>query len=222
MADMSPELREALLKEDWELLHKQLLILAQSQLNQLKWRGAKRGLLPDGHDANSISSDAIAQLFEGDCKLVAAPYAPSDLQNELIRLVTNQIHNLHRRKETRTVRNEFDVLPRAENGEPQSVFETRVGDTLSADEEAVRKEGLALLKTFKEQFTQFLGEDQVLKDLSECIFAGILKREEIAEMLSIDPKVVTNARKRLDRRLADFAIKHPEYPEPFIKEMINV
>jgi hypothetical protein len=222
MADLSPELREALLREDWDLLYKQLLVFAQSQLNRLMWRGSKQGLLPDGHDANTIASDAIAQVYAGESKLLAAPYAPAELQDELKRPVTNQLHNLYRRKENLKVRNEFDLLPRAENGEQRSILESRAGDIPPADEEAMRKEGLAKLNAFREQFAKFLGEDQMLRDLFECIVVGILKREEIAEMLNVDPKVVTNARKRLDRRLADFAQAHPEYPKPFIQEMIDV
>ena len=64
--------------------------------------------------------------------------------------------------------------------------------------------------------------DKVLKSLFDCIFNGILQREEIAIMLEVEPQVVTNARKRLDRRLAEFALGHPNYPATFIEEMTNV
>ena len=51
---------------------------------------------------------------------------------------------------------------------------------------------------------------------------GPRERSEIAERLGIEVQAVTNARKRLDRRLDEFGAGHPEYPRVFIEEMKRV
>jgi len=51
---------------------------------------------------------------------------------------------------------------------------------------------------------------------------GPRERSEIAARLGIEVQAVTNARKRLDRRLDEFGAGHPEYPAVFIEEMKRV
>ncbi len=61
----------------------------------------------------------------------------------------------------------------------------------------------------------------MLQELFDCICVGIVKREEISELLGVEPQMVTNSRKRLDRRLAEFALNNPSYPATFIQEVIH-
>ncbi len=220
--ELGADLRKALLCEDWELRIKQAVLFAHGKINALRWKRGYTGPLPDGHDENSIASEAIKQLFEGDCRIESVPYTPQQLDNEIMRLVSNLAHALLRRKETRIVSSEHDLEPACEEGDRDCEFHRVKAGGLDASEEAERAEGKSKLARFKDEFTAFLDGDAGLKSLFDCISNGILQRDEIAVLMEVEPQVVTNARKRLDRRLAEFAVSHPDYPATFIQEMINV
>jgi hypothetical protein len=222
IVEIGTELREALLREDWDLRLKQTILFADRRVNSLRWKRGYAGPLPDGHDANSIAAEAIRQLFEGDCQITTVPFKPEELDNEIMRLVSNLTHNLLRRKETVLTRSEQELVPANDAGDEDSGFERVRGNGSTADDEADRNESKARLQQFKDEFTQFIQKEPELKDLFDCLCAGILKREEIAQLLEIEVLSVTNLRKKLDRRLADFAEAHPQYPKTFIEEMTNV
>ena len=188
----------------------------------MRWRRGYTGSLPDGYDENSIAAEAIKQLFEGDCRITSVPYSAEQLNNEIMRLVSNLTHALLRRKETVLVRGEQELDPAGEEGDQDCGWLRLKGDHPNASEQSERAEAKAKLELFKIEFTAFLGSDEVLKSLFDCICNGILQREDIAIMLEVDPQMVTNARKRLDRRLTEFAVGHPNYPATFIEELTNV
>jgi hypothetical protein len=54
---------EPLAEENWEQLLKQTALFAAEQINRLRWRGARGGLLPEGYDPNSLAAEALAQLL---------------------------------------------------------------------------------------------------------------------------------------------------------------
>lgn len=222
MAEFGEEFRNALLREkDWELRLKQTILFTQRRINSLRWKRGYTGPLPDGHDANSIAAEAIRQLFEGNCQIDRLPYTSEQLGKEIMRLVSNLTHNLLRRKETAVTSSEHDLSPASEGEEEDFGFERIGGDSPQADKEAVRNEAKAKLARFKYEFMEFLGKDVVLQELFDCICVGIVKREEISELLGVEPQMVTNSRKRLDRRLAEFALNNPSYPATFIQEVIH-
>ena len=68
----------------------------------------------------------------------------------------------------------------------------------------VETEKTAELDQMKEEVNRWLGQDQLLKDLFACLCAGIVKRADIARRLRLPVSMVTYARKRLQRRLAEF------------------
>lgn len=220
--ELGADLRKALLCEDWEPRLKQAVLFANRRINALRWKRGYTGSLPDGYDENSIAAEAIKQLFEGDCRIPSVPYSPDQLDNEIMRLVSNLAHTLLRRKETVLVRGEQELEPACEDGDQDCELHRVKGDVPDASERTERAEAQAKLDRFRCEFTAFLGSDAMLKNLFDCIGNGILQREEIAIILEVEPQVVTNARKRLDRRLAEFALGHPDYPATFIKEMTNV
>src|SRR5438552_1781083 len=104
MAEVGPELREALAREDWESLAGRIVEIAQAQIKGLRWRGTKAGVLPDGCDSEGIANEAVAEMFRGNVKL-RVPYTPEELEGEFQRLVHQQVDRLHRRKENLVVRN---------------------------------------------------------------------------------------------------------------------
>jgi len=178
-------------------------------------------VLPEGYDPESIANEAVAALFNGKCRL-SPDYKPEELGYELRRLVYNQVHRFQRRKETHLVKSEVDLTPVALREEGRSILELLPGTDRWPDEQAIRNEGWAIIRRFIGEFSAFLREEQDLRNLFECICGAFEKREEIAERLGIEVQAVTNARKRLDRRLDEFGTGHPEYAVEFIEEMKRV
>jgi len=104
MAELGPELRAELGREDWQLLFDRVVRIAEAQSNWLRWRGSKEGVMPDGNEAKSIANEAIGELFAGNCRL-GMPYTREELEKEFERLVHQQVDRLHRRKENVVLRN---------------------------------------------------------------------------------------------------------------------
>jgi hypothetical protein len=220
--ELGADLRKALLCEDWEPRFKQAVIFAYGRICALRWKRGYTGSLPDGYDENSIAAEAIKQLFEGDCRITSVPYTAEQLDYEIMRLVSNLAHTLLRRKETVLVRGEQELEFACEESDQDCEMHQVRGNVTDPSEQIERAEAKAKLELFKNEFTAFLGSDQLLKALFICICNDILQREEIAIIMEVEPQVVTNTRKRLDRRLAEFALGHSDYPATFIKEMTNV
>jgi hypothetical protein len=219
---MSPELKGALARENWEKLSKEAFWYAQTLVKYRWWRGDLDGVLPDGHDAESIVNEAVAELFNGKCRLKGMDYTRDELRYELRRLVYNQVHRFNRRRETWLVKSEVDLTPVALREQGRSILERIPGTDEWPDQQAIRHEGRKLFRRFMAEFSAFLGEEQDLRNLFGCLCGAFEKREEIAKRLGVEVQVVTNARKRLDRRLDEFGAEHPEYPRVFIEEMKRV
>src|SRR6516162_1755823 len=62
MAGANSHLR-TLSQQDWEYLFQQTLLFAHYQVRRLRWRGAHRGVMPDGFDANSLAAQAFLDFF---------------------------------------------------------------------------------------------------------------------------------------------------------------
>ena len=88
-----------------------------------------------------------------------------------------------------------------------TILETVPAAEPAPDEQLMRKEDEAQMEQLKAEFNAFLGQEQALKDLFSCLCAGITKRAAIASKLGLTPKLVTFARKRLDRRVVEFRSK---------------
>jgi DNA-directed RNA polymerase specialized sigma24 family protein len=207
--------------ENWDDLSREAFWFAGQLIAYRWWRGREQGVMPDGNDAESVVNDAVAELYNGKCRL-KPDYNPQELRYELRRLVYNQVHRFHRRKETHMVRNDIDVTPMALLVQGRSILEWIPGKEESPAEQTIRKEARKRFRKFMMEFSAFLGDELDLRNLFECICAAFEKREEIAARLGVAVQTVTNARKRLDRRLDEFGEGHPEYPRVFIEEMKRV
>ena len=96
---MSPELQRAFERENWAKLSKEAFWHARRLVSYRWWRGDSQGVLPEGYDPESIANEAVAELFNGKCRLKPG-YKRVELRYELRRLVYNQVHRFHRRKGT--------------------------------------------------------------------------------------------------------------------------
>lgn len=206
--------------EFWILLTKRLIAYAASLLRSRRWRGLGNGVLPDGHSPESIAAEAVETLFVGtDWHPKGNPYSQQELYFELMRIVNNIVRKLERRKENRIVSSEQDLSYNDEELSSEPFFNNLGGLSPRADAEAQRHEGLTLLKKFQVEFQSFLGAEERLKQIFNCVCQGIVKRDEQAKFLSLTPQEITNARKRLDRKLDQFANDYPQYPSVFINEV---
>jgi hypothetical protein len=187
--------------EDWGSLLPELVVFAKGEIRRRIWRGARCGVLPEGYDANSIAAEAITAAFRGEARLVIG-WTRERLMRELQRKVSNLVRRLHKLKEARAVRSEWEMLRPGVNGKRRSVFEGMKGKTQVAVDEAglaardkVRKENeLRIAESLEEELTG---------KLFGCLREGMVKRREIAARLGLSVEEVTNCRKRLDRKLEE-------------------
>jgi hypothetical protein len=189
--------------DDWRGLLPRLTAFAEREIGRRRWRGRLAGVLPQGHDANSIAAEAVAAALQGKLRL-AAGWTFERVERELQRLVSNEVRRLHKLKEAQLVRSEWEVLgPDGEN-EPRSVLaeiqSTGSSGALVEEADARAKEK----QNAEARIAERLGEDDLLaKQLFACLREGVVKRRAIAARLGIGVDAVTNCRKRLNRKLEE-------------------
>ena len=206
MAELRPELRAALAQEDWETLAERIVKITEARIKGLRWRGTKEGVLPDGCDAKTIANEAVAELFAGNVKL-GVPYTPQELEGEFRRLVQQQVNRLHQRKENVVLRNCPDLARlRTKDGEKLKEEEAVPDEGAGPVGEVINDEREAGLAKFREKATEYLGSDREALAVFGCLCNGVMRREEIATQLGLEPSRVKNARKRMERMLKAFAL----------------
>ncbi|GEM_PF-2805996 len=225
MARLRQDLADALRREGdefWEVLTKRLVAYAAVLLRSRRWRGWADGVIPDGHGPESIATQAVETLFEDtEWQGSGNSYSRQELEFELKRIVHNIVRNLERRKENLIVSSEPDLSHHDDEIDGEAFFNNFDGNSPQPDGEADRHEALDLLAKFQSEFREFLGRDERLKQIFNCVCNGVVKRDDQATLLSITPQEITNGRKRLDRKLDQFAASSPHYPSAFIKEVKN-
>ena len=188
---------ERLKWEDWNTLRKELVIYAQEQIPRRWWRGSHDGVLPEGLDAEGVAQNIVLKAFTGMSQLVIG-WTRQRLLDELKRLVDNELRRLNSRMEATLMLNEWDVLPRDAEGELRSIFERRQAPCGGG--ELFNKELKAADEQDRQELEGKLGGDERAKGVLNCLYSGVRKRRDIAAKLGIDVKVVTAARKRLERK----------------------
>jgi hypothetical protein len=199
MAGMSPELREALGRENWQLLFE--WAVAERQIGGLRWRGKRSGVLPRGYEATSIAAEAISEVFAGKCEL-AAGYEPEELKRGLERLIVRQVDRLRHLKENAVLRNEGDLTPLATTKDGDlRIREALDGKSTRPDQVAAEVEKRTELARFKRRARAMLGADRDAQGIFSCLCEGVVKRSAIGARLGMGRLAVKNARKRLERKL---------------------
>jgi len=195
---------------DWESLLKQLVIFAQEQIERRYWRGAKKGVLPDGHDADSIASEALLEVSGSQWvdNGTAEEVAPNgrELEWKLKGAVLRLVDRLHHRKEARALQNDIDLplrpLSNCNQGEMGSAMESLPASGRGPDEETQRNDDEARLEAWRSRVNVLLGCDERAKAVFGCMCDGVLKNREIAQELGFKEKTVRDARRRVERNLA--------------------
>jgi hypothetical protein len=162
--------------------------------------------LPEGQDANGVAAEAITAMLDGRCRL-AIGWTWQRLQRELERLVSQEVRRLHGLTEAAWMRSEWELLPPDDHGEARSIFEEMPGAIPDGAAEAMRHEDEAETARIRKEIESGLEGDEAGKGVFQCLWDGVVKREEIARRLGIGVAAVSAARKRLERKLVEYADK---------------
>ena len=63
--------------EIWEELRPEAVEAAKREIGRRRWRGARGGVLPEGHDTQGVASEAIRQVLNGETLLKAGVQSES-------------------------------------------------------------------------------------------------------------------------------------------------
>ena len=185
--------------EDWETVRRETVEFAKGEIRRRKWRGARKGVLPDGCDAEDVTENAISELVTGKGRL-AVGWVRSRLVEELRRLVRQKVRLLHRRREVSAMRGEWDVGPCGEEGKRESAFRNLADSNGNGEE--VSGDWREVFEQLRDEIEKKLEREPELKAVFGCWLAGVTKVKEIAGKLGMEEAAVMRAKKRLDRRLA--------------------
>lgn len=192
-----PELSAEALREFEKQLdnnHELISRLADHALYRVRaryWRGVWNGHLPGGREAEDLASEAIADVLSA--KRQWDPHKNPDLLRYLCSVVDSKVNHLTHSQENRRdrlVSPSADPLSNLEDNPP--------------DEDRHAKEMEARNNKLLEALMDFLGDDPLLQDIIICTMDGLDKRAAIATQLGRTAQEITNAEKRLERRLAEF------------------
>jgi hypothetical protein len=190
--------RSRLQWEDWESLGRDAVKVAKQELRRRRWRGARGGVVPRGHDAQTIAWEAIGEMVQGKSRLVPG-WTRERLLKELERLISGKVRLLNSLKETKAVRNEWDISPPNKNGERVSILADVLGEEKTGYDVAVAAEEGP--ESVRKRIEAQLEAEPELRSVFGCLWEGERETLKIAQRLGMEEKAVVLARRRLRRRL---------------------
>jgi hypothetical protein len=188
--------QERLRWENWEALGPEAEEMAKGEIRRRRWRGAAGGLLPGGHDAQSVASEAIRQMLSGETRLKPG-WTGERMRVELRRLVRSLVRRLHRLTEAARTTSEW------EGG--KSIFSRIKGGGRDAFEEAVGAEERQEREMLLREFWGSLSDAPELSELLGKLCEEKASTEELASRTGMTMADVRRARRRLARRIESFA-----------------
>jgi hypothetical protein len=173
------------------------------KLQQRNWRGVWGGPPAGGVEAEDLAMDALNAVLTG--RRAWDPAKHPDLLKFLYDVIDSNVSHLVRRSE-----NVAERRPVPAEGESEADFLDRKSDkdALAATDEIIsndieRANEALFLALFEE-----VNDDPLLGRVLEALLEGVSGRAEVAEKLGVTPNEVTQAKKRLDRRLPAFRQKY--------------
>lgn len=170
--------------------------MARREIGRRRWRGAAGGVLPEGHDAQSVGSEAIRQMLSGGTGLKPG-WTRERLSAELRRLVRSVVRRLHRLREAATTRSEWEG--------DESIFSSIGTRGRNGFEEAVSAEERQEWKMLLREFRGSLSDAPDLAALFRKLCEGKASLEELARESQMTVLEMRRARRRLARRIERFA-----------------
>lgn len=186
-------------KNDWtpEIYHR-LLLFAAARCKSLTWHGVLGGPAEEGREAADFVQDAVQLFLVGRRKWNPENCDLKTFLEGTIRSITG--HSSEHKENKITIRNSPHI---DEDGNERAITSQAVDRQPPYEE----KEEVAMREALMWEFMDFLTDEPQLLALFEAIYDGVTKRAKIAERLGIKAKEVTNLRKRLDKKSAEFRMK---------------
>ena len=187
-----PELTE----EQWKECSERLTYYADQKFFYYGWRGnSKRNerIGPKAISPQDLAAEAIVSVIQGNRHYNPETYP--DFMTFLRSIVDSQINNLsklveHKRKKSLVQERHENT----DNPEPMGF----PGNEPDPSRTCINKE---LVEKLKESLAPDFKEDKLVREIFECLEAGITTRRDMAEVLGVNEKEVDNAQKRLRRRI---------------------
>jgi hypothetical protein len=194
----------ALTDDELKTLLKRLVHHARCKMRRLTWRGAyikKGGSVPGAYEPNDFATDAISKLLDGTrpWNKLKHPTLLDTFKATIDSDISHMVNSLDNRTGRRLA---------VQSGEDETVQAYDVPGTepnplvVVMDQDWKERFRAAAMKT--------LEGDQLLVGLLECLEAEITDPVDISRMLKISVSDVTNAKKRLRRKLEKLDKKFPQ------------
>ncbi len=180
--------------DQWKEYLQSLTLHAVRQFEKRGWGSVRKGWSgPEGNGPDDVAQEAIRRVYERE--RVYNPAAYESFLQFLCATANSLISHLaecaRRRKVVSLSQLANDDDSTSNTIEPASTTRGPLEECLS--QEVRDRLEAAVLCHF--------GNDPVVLGIIDCLDGGTTKREEIAEYLSVDPKEIDNAKKRLRRKL---------------------
>tara|TARA_R110002049_G_scaffold300016_1_gene490561 strand:- start:2059 stop:2676 length:618 start_codon:yes stop_codon:yes gene_type:complete len=194
----------ALSEDEQKTLLKRLIHHALQKMRRLTWRGAyvkKGGAVPGAYEPEDFAHDAIRKMLDGTrpWNREKSPTLLAALKSTIDSEISHMVESLDNRKGRRlSVKSEKDETVQAYDvpgTEPNPLVIVTDRDWQERCHNAVMKA---------------LEGDKLLEELFDCLEAEITDPADIADMLEISVSDVTNAKKRLRRKLEKLDKKFPQ------------
>lgn len=184
---------------------------ALGKLNQRNWRGVWGGPPSGGIEAEDLAMEAINAVLTG--KRAWDQTKNPDLLKFLYDVIDSKVSHLVRRSENTEERRTFPAY-----GESEADFLDRKSDksAFGATDEIISNDIECANETLFFALFEETKDDPMIVQVLEATLEGISGRAEIAERIGATPDDVTQAKKRLDRRLPAFREKNAHL-NPFKK-----
>ena len=205
MAAILPEVRRRLEQQPWDDTIAGLVYYALHKARRLSWQGVRDGHLPGGKEAADVVSQAIEDVLSGT--RVWQPAQQPDLVAHLRSIVDSTLHHLAVGAENRHVRAQRRATDgtRERRPDPPDPGASPAELVLHA-EEARGAEAMFW------GFYAFVHEDPLLQPILACLVDGLDTPAAIAARLGVAPRVIYNARKKLQRRWQAYGAARAQAP----------
>ena len=192
-----------------------LTYYALQKLSQKWWRGVWNGKIPGGVQAQDIAASALEALMIADPAKGSREWNRERYPNliDFLRsVVDSKVNHL-----VEGLENRMEQEPTPNPDETISDFIDRKREQRTLPEEAnarTKEEQEAANEKLFFALHEEVKDDPLLPRILECQLDGVHKRADIATKLGVEPIEVTQAAKRLERRLVKFREKY-SHMNPF-------
>lgn len=176
-------------------LYESLFCHARRKMNRLGWKGMFPQVgkkTPAGYGPRDVVHDIVEKFLFGKRKWNKEKYAT--IEKCLLSAIDSQINHMMTSLKKKPVKR---LAITRDDGKRIQAYELPGREP----EPIIIVEDQESATEFHEAVKQIISEEEVFKQIYECIEADITEPSEISDITGIDVKDINNAKKRLRRRL---------------------